>query len=64
MPNTVSTLKSLYNIIQQNVMTWQNSATNATNALDKTIALAKVESYQDCATTVLNLLQGMVPPYG
>jgi autotransporter adhesin len=55
---SINLLKSLYNTFQQNIATWQNIATQSNNnQLQITIALAKVEAYQDCANSVFNMIQ-------
>jgi hypothetical protein len=58
--NSINILKSLYNIYLTNVATWQSNAASAQlagNQLQQTIALAKVEAYQDCANSIYNIIQ-------
>jgi hypothetical protein len=54
--NTNPTLVSLYNVLALKAQTWQNYVVSASDSLTRTIAMAKVEAYQDAMTTVQNFI--------
>jgi hypothetical protein len=56
MMNTNPTLVSLYNVLALKAQTWQNYVVSASDSLTRTIAMAKVEAYQDAMTTVQNFI--------